>query len=572
MKQFINFFKNVGQVFLSILSRLNVFSQILVIIIIMIGFIFLEGYLGLRVITQMQQVSSGVFSNSVDGLKTINEAREEMNKYQKEYLQMLAGVNPSITSTSMLFNQAFGLVSLLSSIDSEQSSLIYKEVQSIRDIFEKPISRENFEAMEMKLAVINFSLRNMEENILTNATESMQFGNTFSVNSRNTTLQILLLSIIFSILLALMITASISNPLKLIVNAAKSLATGDLSKDLKAQGCQEATQVVKGLNEAIIGLRRLVGGINEQAQLLINASRELQDASNDSGRSAAEVARAMEELAKASSEQANQINQTVDTITELGNIVRRVSTDTEKIAVVSEKVADSAKIGQKVTGDVANEINELYLSTKEVATVIEELNRTSGEISEITSVIGGIAEQTTLLALNASIEAARAGIQGKGFSVVAKETAKLAEQSKQAAQMIADLIVQMKTKTGHAVEVIQKGINRVEAGKTLTTEAAVAFESIFKELRDVLDQIEQVAHSARQMADKNESVINMVSGIATISEQSMASTQEVSATAEEQSAAAQQVSSLAENLTAIANMLKESVAVFEIQREDKSQA
>lgn len=572
MKKFFGLFTSIGQLFLSMLSKLKVFYQILLIIAIMVGFIFLEGYLGLKVINQMQQVSSGVFNSTVDGFKTINETREELDKYRKEYLLILAKFNPSAISTNMLVNQALGLIPLLSNIDSEQSSLIYQDIQSVKAIFEKPVSPENYEELEKKLAVVNLTLKNMEDKILTNATESMQFGNTFSVESRNTTIEILLISLIFSVLLALIITASISNPLKSIVKAAKSLATGNLSENVSAKGCQEATQVVKGLNDAIVSLRKLVGGINEQAQLLINASKELRDASNDSGRSAAEVARAMEELAKASSEQANQITRAVDTITELGNIVRRVSADTEKIAVVSEKVADSAKVGQKVTGDVANEINELYISTKEVATVIEELNRTSGEISEITSVIGGIAEQTTLLALNASIEAARAGIQGKGFSVVAKETGKLAEQSKQAAQMIADLIVQMKTKTGHAVEVIQKGITRVEAGKTLTTEATVAFESIFKELRDVLDQIDQVAHSARQMAEKNESVINMVSGIATISEQSMASTQEVSATAEEQSASAQQVSSLAENLTAIANMLKESVAVFEIKNDDAKQS
>lgn len=564
MKIIIDFFKKSGDLFLSILSRLRVFYQILLIIIIMVGFIFFEGYSGLKAIDQMQQVSSGVFNSTVDGFKTINETRDEFDKYRKEYLLILAKVNPSVISTNMLFNQAMGLVPLLSNIDSEQSSLIYEGIQSVKAIFEKPVSPENYEELEAKIALMNVALNNMEDKILTKATESMQFGNTFSVDSRNTTFKILIISIFFSILLALIITASISNPLKSIVNAAKSLATGNLSKDVNAHGCQEATEVVKRLNEAIFGLRKLVGGINEQAQLLINASNELRDASGDSGKSAAEVARAMEELAKASSEQANQVTQAVDTITELGNIVRRVSTDTEKIATVSEKVADSAKVGQKVTGDVANEINELYLSTKEVATVIEELNRTSGEISEITSVIGGIAEQTTLLALNASIEAARAGIQGKGFSVVAKETGKLAEQSKQAAQMIADLIVQMKNKTSHAVEVIQKGINRVEAGKALTTEATVAFESIFKELRDVLDQIQQVTHFTRQMADKNESVINMISGIAAISEQSMASTQEVSATAEEQNAAAQQVASLAENLAAIANKLKESVAVFEI--------
>ncbi len=532
----------------------------------MMGFIFLEGYLGLGVISQMQQVSNRVFNNSVDGLKTVNEAREELTKYRKEYLTQLAGVDQKkIVSTNMLFNQLLGLLPLLSRVDSEQSSVIYNEVQSLKEYFETPASIQKYDEFEQKITLINIALKSIEETILNSATESMQFGNTFSVESTNTTILLLLVSLVFSILLSLIITASISNPLKSIVNAAKSLATGDLSENLRAHGCQEVTEVVKGLNEAIAGLRRLVGGINEQARLLINASKELQDASNDSGRSAAEVARAMEELARASSEQANQINQTVNIVTELGDLVRQVSTDTENIATVSEKVADSARLGQKVTGDVANEINELYLSTKEVAEVIEELNRTSGEISEITSVIGGIAEQTTLLALNASIEAARAGLQGKGFSVVAKETGKLAEQSKQAAQMIAELIVQMKTKTGHAVEIIQKGISRVEAGRNLTSEAAVTFENIFKQLRDMLNRIGQVAHSARQMAEKNENVINAITGIATISEQSMASTQEVSATAEEQSAAAQQVSSLAGNLASIADKLKESVAVFEIK-------
>lgn len=572
MKKFFGLFGNFGHFFLSVLSRLKVFYQIMLVIIIMVGFIFLEGYLGLKVVDQMQQVSTGVFNSSVDGLKTVNEAREEIYKYRKEYLLQLVYENMNIINTNTLFGSMMSTIGLLSNIDSEQTDVIYKEIQSLVKFFEEPATQEKYNQFEQSIATINISLKTIEDKILDTATESMQFGNKFSVESRNTTIGILISSFIFSILLALIITASISNPLKSIVNAAKSLATGDLSKDLTARGCQEATEVVKGLNEAIFGLRKLVGGINEQAQSLINASKELRDASSDSGRSAAEVAEAMEELAKASTEQAEQITQAVTIITELGNIVRRVSTDMGKIASVSEKVADSAQIGQKVTGDVADEINELYLSTKEVATVIEELNQTSGEISEITSVIGGIAEQTTLLALNASIEAARAGIQGKGFSVVAKETGKLAEQSKQAAQMIADLIVQMKTKTSHAVEVIQKGINRVEAGKNLTTEATVTFENIFKQLREVLDQIEQVAHSARQMADKNESVINMVGGIAAISEQSMASTQEVSATAEEQSASAQQVSSLAENLAAIANMLKESVAVFEIENGNNKQS
>ena len=287
---------------------------------------------------------------------------------------------------------------------------------------------------------------------------------------------------------------------------------------------------------------------------------------SDTGRSANQVAAAMNELAKAASDQTEQVNQAVETINLLSTLVKKVSDDTENMASASEIVSQSAQIGQKVTGDIANEINQIYDSTREVADVIEQLNTTGEEISEITVMIGGIAEQTTLLALNASIEAARAGEHGKGFSVVAKETGKLAEQSKQAAQLIADLISQMKKRNTHAVEVINRGMQKVEAGKHLASEATVTFEQIFNSLKNNLNQIEAVAVSARQMAKSNENVINAITAIAAISEESMASTQEVSATAEEQSASVEQVTALAENLAQIADNLKDSISVFEIGR------
>ena len=295
---------------------------------------------------------------------------------------------------------------------------------------------------------------------------------------------------IFAIFFGLGIASSISRPLDETVRAAKALATGDLTKNLKVAGCQEVQGMVDGLNQAILGLRELVKGIDRQSDSLSVASKELNDASSDTGRSANQVAAAMNELAKAASDQTEQVNQAVETINLLSTLVKKVSDDTENIASASEIVAQSAQVGQKVTGDIASEINQIYDSTREVADVIEQLNTTGEEISEITVMIGGIAEQTTLLALNASIEAARAGEHGKGFSVVAKETGKLAEQSKQAAQLIADLISQMRKRNTHAVEVINRGMQKVEAGKHLASQATVAFEQIFKTLKNNLNQIE----------------------------------------------------------------------------------
>lgn len=188
--------------------------------------------------------------------------------------------------------------------------------------------------------------------------------------------------------------------------------------------------------------------------------------------------------------------------------------------------------------------------------LIDGLNKTSDKIGEITEVIGGIAEQTTLLALNAAIEAARAGEHGKGFTVVAEETGKLAEQSKQAASMIVELVNQMQSRTQSTVMAMGQELMKVKTGHNLTSETIGTFNEIFRALMANLTQIESVAKSAKQMADSNEHVISAIHNIAAITEESMASTEEVSATSEEQSASVEEVTALAENLSQIADNLK----------------
>jgi methyl-accepting chemotaxis protein len=245
-------------------------------------------------------------------------------------------------------------------------------------------------------------------------------------------------------------------------------------------------------------------------------------------------------------------------------LVKRVSLDTETVATTSQKLADSAKIGKKVTEDVVITIADIFDSTQKVATFIDGLSNNSEKISEIASMIEGIAEQTTLLALNASIEAARAGEHGKGFGVVARETGKLAEQSKQASRIVSDLINQMRLDTSQAVEAVQEGFQKAETGKNLAFRATTTFEEMFTILMENLTQIKTVADFAAQMAKSNDDAINAISMIAAISQESMASTEEVSATAEEQSASVEEVTALAENLSQIADDLRETVTIFKV--------
>ncbi len=541
------------------LSKFRVLHQILIVISVMAFFLVLEGYLSLRIIDNLQESSKKLFRESTQHLTLIITAKREVEMLRKEYITNLVNLSP-ITPTAL---------SLSASLDGLQVADADMEglgayVENIEYILAQAINSDNFDKLDQQLTLLETELQQFHNRLMSQAITSMDQSNRYSESARSASLWILLVSLVVSLGLGVLIAASISRPLRKIAAAANALAVGDLSKNVKAEGCYEVTEVMRGLNHAIEGLRQLVRGINEHAKVLIEASIDLERASTESGRSAAEVSRAMEELTQASSAQADQITEAVNTVNRLSQLVQRVTSDTERIASVSEKVVDSAMAGQNVTGKVAREIGELYTSTKEVAAVIEELNKASEEITEITSLIEGIAEQTTLLALNASIEAARAGVHGKGFGVVAKETAKLAEQSKQAAQMITGVISQMKSRTDQAVLAIQNGMRRVEAGRDLTMEAAVTFKNIFQVLEEALAQINQVAGFAREMAEKNGTVITVMANISAVSEESMAGTEEVTATAEEQTAEAEEVMALAQNLAGVANGLKGSVAVFEL--------
>lgn len=551
---------------MSFMSKWKVFSQICILIAFMVLAFLVQGIMGYFNLKAMKEVTATDFNGSVNNLITISGVNEEILKIRSEYLSALANLR---TGLSLDLSSLLMRVQALQMLDPDPNTMgtVDQTVKEIEALLKQPVNQVNYEKLDSKLITTSMLLQSLQRKVRDSAINSMESGNSYTQRSLVVNLIFLIISVSLSFILGLTIAASISQPLKSIVAATNSLAVGDLSHNLEAQGTREIVEVVRGLNYAIGGLRQLVRGINEQSEMVLYAGKELTAASADSGKSATEVARAMEELARASSDQALQISQTVETVNQLAELVRKVSADTDRIATASEKVAQSAVLGQRVTKDVSIEINQVYKATKEVGAVITELNNSAQEIGEITSVIRRIAEQTTLLALNAAIEAARAGEHGKGFSVVATETGKLAEQSKEAAQMIENLVLQMQRRSEQAVETVREGIAKVESGKELTTKAAVTFENIFEVLRDVLAQIDNVANSARVMSVKNENVIHAIATIAAISEESMAGTQEVSATAEEQSAAAHQVASLADNLTKISEKLKRSIGVFHIREQ-----
>jgi methyl-accepting chemotaxis protein len=460
--------KKTFKIMTNLLKKLKIFQQILILILIMTGFLALEGFLGVHTINTMANVTREIFSKSMAGVAGTNEFSNSVNRLQLAYVSDL--MNSTAYSASLFTEIESIFTTNLASFEKdypEQENALKQEVDKIKSIVKQPASMGNYRKLETAMGSIRMSIAAITDKLENNMAESMKIGSNFSIVARWSTILILVVGLITATLIAFLITIFIVRPLKAVGASADALAEGDFTEIIRVEGSVEVANMIKSINKAIVGLRLLVSRINEQASMLYSSGRELKNASNDNGRAAMEVARAMEVLTFGATEQTKQISQAVEHINTLAELVRKVSAEVQDVSSESENVAQSAKLGQKAAGDISQEIVKLYNTTKEVTTVINELNEASSEIGNITLVIHQIAEQTGLLALNASIEAARAGEHGKGFAVVAKETGKLAEQSKQSAKHISELIGKMKTRTDQAVSTISTGMTVAQSGKEL---------------------------------------------------------------------------------------------------------
>ncbi|HYH04558.1 MAG TPA: methyl-accepting chemotaxis protein, partial [Bacillota bacterium] len=288
---------------MSFMSKWKVFSQICVLIAFMVLVFMVQGLMGYFNLKAMKAVTANDFNGSVNNLITISGVNEEILKIRSEYLLALSNVRAgmSLDLSSLLMR-----VQALQMLNPDPATIgtIEQTVGEIETLLKQPVSRINYERLDSKLIATSMLLQSLQRKVKDSAINSMESGNSYTRRSLVVNIIILIFSVLLSFVLGLTIATSISQPLKSIVTTTNSLAVGDLSQNLEAQGTLEIVDVVRGLNHAIGGLRELVRGINEQSEMVLYAGKELTAASVDSGKSATEVARAMEELARASSDQA----------------------------------------------------------------------------------------------------------------------------------------------------------------------------------------------------------------------------------------------------------------------------
>ena len=406
--------------------------------------------------------------------------------------------------------------------------------------------------------------------------------------------------------------------MKDMAGVATRVADGDLTMEVKPRSEKDAFG--NAFSQLVARQRDLIGKVKLVAANVSEASRQLTKASEQTAQATQQIATTIQQVAKGTAEQSNSLQQTANSVEQLSGAIGQIAAGSQEqaegvneatgivkrvsgaIAEVStnarvgmeawKNTAASAAEGARMTHETVAGMDKVKSAMDLVSVRVTDLGERSGEIGKIVATIDDIAAQTNLLALNAAIEAARAGEQGRGFAVVADEVRKLAERSSLATKEIASIVDGIRTGVAEAVNAMQQGSEDVAVGYKLATDAGGALDNILDQSRSVAKQVERISVAAQdlqglsggmveaidrinriveqnaaateQMSNSSAVVTRSVEATASVAEENSAASQEVSASVEEMSAQVEETLAAAQSLSDMSEEMEGAVAAFNV--------
>ena len=446
---------------------------------------------------QTEQAIRNVILNPSDekALSNYKKASEDFLGLQKEAANVAIGVKEYGKQLEKLFSMW------------QENGAIKEEIIKLAKDGKQPeavellVKKETPKWRETKALIIE-----MQNSLKKDMKAEHKALNDFTDRSFNQTMTILVVALLVVNLLLIIFWRIMQSSFNEMVERLKDIASGDgdLSKRLEVKGKDELAQAAYWLNNFIEKISHTISNVIGTTSTLSSATFELNSTADQMANSAEEVANQASTVATASEEMAATSND--------------IANNCHLAAQSAQQAADTTQKGFDVVKHTVDGIRERGERTKLNARAISSLGERSDQIGAIVATIEDIADQTNLLALNAAIEAARAGEQGRGFAVVADEVRALAERTTRATKEISEMIKAIQSKTRQAIVSMEEGVKGTEKGAAEATQLETALQEIMEQVNAVTMQVSQIATAAEEQTATTSEITNNIHRISEIIE------------------------------------------------------
>ncbi|MGE7024252.1 methyl-accepting chemotaxis protein [Solibacillus cecembensis] len=429
----------------------------------------------------------------------------------------------------------------------------------------KELAIENLKSSDLMAGEV---MQGYEEIALAQEESINKLGNEMIAQSKLTMkigVIVSVITIILSMVTAFIVARIIADPIKLVVQKLAAMADGDLNQPPLIQKSQDEVGILmKSANTLNAKLHSVLSSIHEVSGNVAASSEELAQSALGVKDGSGQIAMTMTDLAEGSESQASSASDLAHMMETFKENIQQATDEGTTMVQHSQEVLQLTETGQGLMNASTQQMITIDRIVQEAVSKVEGLNSQSQEISKLVVVIDGIANQTNLLALNAAIEAARAGEQGKGFAVVADEVRKLAEQVSLSVTDISSIVTRIQSETTNVTTSLQTGYDEVKKGTAQITDTGETFDNIADSVTRMSMNIQGVTENLQGIATTTEHITRSIDEIAAITQESAAGVEQTTATIEETVGTMEEIAKSSEQLATVAEDLNSQIQQFKL--------